>query len=109
MVRAGAVAEIPPTDGAFPLVRPVNGPLLLKPENAAVTVLLTDGVKENPLKPLKVALLSVWKRNEDVEPGKKPANPTQNQFTSPAVFLRLAFLIARFFNTSSLAMEKVPA
>lgn len=107
MVRAGA--DIPPNDGTFPLVRPENDPLFPKPENAAVTAPLTDGVKENPLKPLKVALSSVWKRNEDVERGKKTANPTQNQLTSPAVFLRLAFFIVRLFNTSLLAMEKVPA
>lgn len=71
VVRPGAVAEIPPNAGAFPLVRAANDPLVPKPGNAAVTVLLTDGVKENPLKPLKVALLSVWKRSEDVERGKK--------------------------------------
>lgn len=39
----------------LPLVRPVKAPLFPKPENAAV-------VMEKPWKPLKVALLSVWKR-----------------------------------------------
>lgn len=43
---------------ALPLVRPVKAPLFPMPENAAVAVV----VKENPLKPLKVALFSAWKR-----------------------------------------------
>lgn len=91
---------------ALPLVRPVKAPPFPKPENAAGG----DVVKEKPLKPLKVAPVSVWKRGgreEGVATGPVPAQ--RHGLTSAGGFLRLAFLIVRFFNTSLLATEKVPA
>lgn len=86
--------EKPPNEGVmlFPLVRPpkpLKPPVFPNPENAVGVelALAADVVRENPLNPLKA-------------PVPSPSDP---------VFLRLAFLIARFFNTSSLATENVPA
>lgn len=79
---AGAAAETPPNDGTFPLVRPVNAALVPMPEKAAVTEL---GVKENPLKPLKVVLVSVWKEKKAVEPGqtgRAAADPRQRYLSA---------------------------
>lgn len=91
-----AGAEKLPKEGVllFPLVKPpkpLNPPPLPKPgkgvELDGALVVVDDGVKENPLKPLNVPPASV-------------SDPT---------FRRLAFLIGRFFKTSSLARENVPA
>lgn len=53
------------------MVTPVNAALVPMPEKAAVTEL---GVKENPLKPLKVVLVSLWKGKKAVEPGRTRQN-----------------------------------
>lgn len=138
-VDVAAGDEKPPNEGVmlFPLVRLLKPlkppPPFPKPENAVggEAALAAAALKAKPWKPLKAPLLSPWNTRTQQTDEKFIIFIENNvnicgvfsqyncrtvwkyvavySFTSDPMFLRLAFLIARFFNTSSLASENVPA
>lgn len=103
------------TDATLPLVRldiDLKPAPLPKPENDAVP---TADVREKPLKALKAPPLSpcykttklIYKSPSKHMTGCLPGH--RRSVTSAPTLRRLAFLMERFFITSSVATENIPA